>query len=231
MTGRTVSGGDARQVPEQLSLDGLLGPVEARQAPCGGGTRDGAEGGGGTRGGDGAGAGAARREVRYSAREIAELLGRHAPTPEQVAVIEAPVEPLLVVAGAGSGKTETMAARVVWLVANDLVSPDAVLGLTFTRKAAAELADRIRARLRALHRRGLTPEPEPVTVSTYHAYAASVLADHGLRLGVEPGARVLGEAGSWQLVDELVERWDGDMDGVDASRRSVVDAVLAVTRR
>jgi len=228
VTGRTVSGGDARQVPEQLSLDGLLGPVEARQAPCGGGTRDGAEGGGGTRGGDGAGAGAARREVRYSAREIAELLGRHAPTPEQVAVIEAPVEPLLVVAGAGSGKTETMAARVVWLVANDLVSPDAVLGLTFTRKAAAELADRIRARLRALHRRGLTPEPEPVTVSTYHAYAASVLADHGLRLGVEPGARVLGEAGSWQLVDELVERWDGDMDGVDASRRSVVDAVLAL---
>ena len=45
----------------------------------------------------------------------------------------------MVIAGAGSGKTETMAARVVWLVANRLVAPDAVLGLTFTRKAADEL--------------------------------------------------------------------------------------------
>jgi DNA helicase-2/ATP-dependent DNA helicase PcrA len=163
-----------------------------------------------------------------SAVRIAEALGRHLPTPEQVAVIEAPVAPLLVVAGAGSGKTETMAGRVVWLVANGLVAPEAVLGLTFTRKAAAELAERIRSRLRALHRCGLGPEPEPVTVATYHSYAASVLTDHGLRLGVEPGARVLGEAGAWQLVDELVERWDGDMSGVESSRRTVVDAVLAL---
>lgn len=165
---------------------------------------------------------------RRSACEIARVLGRHTPTPEQVAVIEAPVSPLLVIAGAGSGKTETMAARVVWLVANGLVEPSCVLGLTFTRKAAGELAERIRARLRALHRHGLGPEPEPVPVSTYHAYAASVLTDHGLRLGVEPGARVLGEAGAWQMVDQLVERWDGDMTGVEASRRTVVDAVLAL---
>ena len=51
---------------------------------------------------------------------------------------------LLVVAGAGSGKTETMAARVVWLVANGYVRPEQMLGLTFTRKAAGELAHRIR---------------------------------------------------------------------------------------
>ena len=143
-------------------------------------------------------------------------------------MIEAPLEPLLVVAGAGSGKTETMAARVVWLVANGLVEPDEVLGLTFTRKAAGELAERIRARLRALHRKGLTAESRPVTVSTYHAYAAAVLGDHALRLGIEPGAKLLGEAGSWQLVDELVERWDGDMTGVDSARTTVVDAVLAL---
>ena len=74
------------------------------------------------------------------------------PTPEQAAVIEAPLRPLLVVAGAGSGKTETMAARVVWLVANDLVRPDEVLGLTFTRKAAGELSERVVARLGALRR-------------------------------------------------------------------------------
>ncbi|MCE0534907.1 ATP-dependent helicase [Kineosporia rhizophila] len=169
---------------------------------------------------------APRRTISASA--IAQALGRPEPTPEQVAVIEAPLEPLLVVAGAGSGKTETMAARVVWLVANGLVQPDEVLGLTFTRKAAGELAERIRARLRALHRKGLTPQALPVTVSTYHSYAAAVLGDHSLRLGIEPGARLLGEAGSWQLVDELVERWDGDMTGVDSARATVVDAVLGL---
>jgi len=164
----------------------------------------------------------------YSAGELAGVLGRPAPTAEQVAVIEAAVAPLLVVAGAGSGKTETMAARVVWLVANGHVRAEQVLGLTFTRKAAGELADRVRSRLRLLHRRGLVEEPQPVTVSTYHAYASTVLADHGLRIGVEPGARLLGEAGAWQLVDDIVERWDGDMAGVEVTRRTVVDAVLGL---
>ena len=62
-------------------------------------------------------------------------------------MIYAPLGPLAVVAGAGSGKSETMAARLVWLVANGKVRPDRVLGLTFTRKAAAEFADRVRSRL------------------------------------------------------------------------------------
>ncbi len=64
------------------------------------------------------------------------------------------------VAGAGSGKTETMAGRVVWLVANGIVRRDEVLGLTFTRKAAGELAERIQRRLQRLsefERRGLLP--------------------------------------------------------------------------
>jgi DNA helicase II / ATP-dependent DNA helicase PcrA len=169
-----------------------------------------------------------QRPKPITAEGIARALGRPLPTPEQIAVIEAPLEPLLVIAGAGSGKTETMAARVVWLVANGHVEPDQVLGLTFTRKAAGELAERVRARLRGLYRRGLIAEPSPVAVSTYHSYAASVLGDHALRLGIEPGVRLLGEAGGWQLVDELVERWDGDMTGVEAARATVVDAVLGL---
>src|SRR5688572_11886816 len=166
--------------------------------------------------------------VRFSPEALAERLDQPAPTPEQSAAIAAPLLPGVVIAGAGSGKTETMAARVVWLVANGLVEPDQVLGLTFTRKAAGELAERIRARLRALYRRGTIAEPRPVAVSTYHSYAASVLGDHALRLGIEPGVRLLGEAGGWQLVDELVERWDGDMTGVEAARATVVDAVLGL---
>ena len=91
---------------------------------------------------------------------LAAALGQFPPTEEQARVISAPLEPALVVAGAGSGKTETMAGRVVWLVANGLVSRDAVLGLTFTRKAAGELAERIHRRLQRLselERRGLIP--------------------------------------------------------------------------
>ena len=79
--------------------------------------------------------------------QLARLLRLPEPTPEQAAVISAPLGPLAVIAGAGSGKSETMAARLVWLVANGMVRPDRVLGLTFTRKAAAEFADRVRSRL------------------------------------------------------------------------------------
>ena len=69
-------------------------------------------------------------------------------------MIGAPLRPLAVIAGAGSGKSETMAARLVWLVANGLARPERVLGLTFTRKAAAELAGRVRSRLDGLRRSG-----------------------------------------------------------------------------
>lgn len=94
---------------------------------------------------------------------LAAALGQFPPTDEQARVIAAPLAPALVVAGAGSGKTETMAGRVVWLVANGLVPRDAVLGLTFTRKAAGELAERVHRRLQRLaefERRGLVPHLE-----------------------------------------------------------------------
>ena len=90
------------------------------------------------------------RRARVSATSLAAALGLPSPTPEQVAVIEAPLEPLLVVAGAGAGKTETMASRVVWLVANGSAAPNEVLGLTFTRQAAQPLKRRIRRRLAQL---------------------------------------------------------------------------------
>ena len=93
--------------------------------------------------------------VQYSPAHLARLLRLPEPTAEQAAVIGAPPGPMAVIAGAGSGKSETMAARLVWLVANGMVRPDRVLGLTFTRKAAGELADRVRSRLDRLRRAGL----------------------------------------------------------------------------
>ncbi|WP_199424626.1 ATP-dependent helicase [Actinotalea solisilvae] len=166
---------------------------------------------------------------RLGAADVARMLGLPEPTPEQVAVIEAPLEPLLVVAGAGSGKTETMSARVVFLIANGLVQPDQVLGLTFTRKAAGELSERVRRRLRALRlvtRRELDqPTLVVPTISTYNAYAAGLVGDHALRLGIEPSARLLGEAARWQLAHDVVEQWAGDLE-VDLAPSTVTAAVL-----
>jgi len=163
-----------------------------------------------------------------SPEQVAAALGLPRPTEEQAAVIAAPAEPALVVAGAGAGKTETMAARVVWLVANGLVTPDRVLGLTFTRKAARQLSDRVRARLRRLAGSGLLDRLEyqdgaggdalaavlatEPTVLTYHAYAARLVGEHGLRLPVEPGALLLTETASWQLAHRVVSSWTEDLD-------------------
>ncbi|HEY5247458.1 MAG TPA: ATP-dependent helicase, partial [Dermatophilaceae bacterium] len=174
--------------------------------------------------------------VRHSAQSIADALGNPSPTAEQRAVIQAPMRPLLVVAGAGSGKTETMASRVVWLVANGFVEPDQVLGLTFTRKAATELAERIGRRLRRLRHVGMwTPSQEAdgaevlggtPTVSTYHSYAGRLVGEHALRLGVEPESRLLTEAAAWQFAAEVVERYDGPMDDVPFAASTIIHAVV-----
>lgn len=161
--------------------------------------------------------------------ELADKLGILPPTREQADVIEAPLEPLVVMAGAGSGKSETMAGRVVWLVANGLVKPANVLGLTFTRKAAAELAVRVRERLNGLAEAGLvepgTLDEEP-TVSTYHAYAARLVTDHALREALEPTMRLVTPAVSWQLASRVVAMYDGPMDRIELSPPSVTAAVL-----
>src|SRR5215472_5107930 len=180
--------------------------------------------------------------LRFSPAQLARLLGIAEPTPEQSAVISAPPDPLAVIAGAGSGKSETMAARLVWLVANGYVRPERVLGLTFTRKAAAELANRVRARLdvlrsvglvRPAHDRDLTDgEPDldgdPV-IATYHAYAGRLIADHALREALEPTMRLITPAVAWQLAARVVAGYDGPMDAVDWAPVTVTAAVLELS--
>jgi len=189
--------------------------------------------------------------VRYSPAQLARLLGAQEPTAEQAAVIGAPLTPLAVIAGAGSGKSETMAARLVWLVANQLVRPERVLGLTFTRKAAAELADRVRVRLAGLRRAGLPlagfpPVPDGLTapdelagpdaellagdpvICTYHAYAGRLVSDHALREGLEPTLRLITPAVSWQLAAAVVAAYDGPTDALEWTPATVTAAVLTL---
>ncbi|MEH3136175.1 MAG: ATP-dependent DNA helicase [Mycolicibacterium neoaurum] len=143
----------------------------------------------------------------HSPAELAEALGLFTPTAEQAAVIAAPPGPVVVIAGAGAGKTETMAARVVWLVANGYARPDQVLGLTFTRKAAGQLLRRVRTRLARLAGTGLGRDirtDEPPTINTYHAFAGNLLREYGLLLPIEPDTRLIGETELWQLAFRVV---------------------------
>lgn len=179
-------------------------------------------------------------EPLFSPEQLSGLLGeKNTPTPEQSAIISSPLAPRLVIAGAGSGKTATMADRVVWLVANGWVRPEEVLGVTFTRKAAGELATRIRAKLAALQRiagqdtrHSVFPEGllssdalEP-KVSTYHSFASGIVSDYGLRLGVERDVVLLGGAQAWQLASEVVEAFDGDYSHFKAAKSTLVKAVI-----
>ena len=120
-------------------------------------------------------------------------------SPEQLSAICAPLEPQVIVAGAGTGKTTVMAARVVWLVGTGQVRAEQVLGLTFTRKAAAELGGRI---CHALERSDLASRDETEggeMVFTYDAFAARLVREHGLRLGIEADARLLSGASRFRV--------------------------------
>ncbi|GHD18537.1 ATP-dependent DNA helicase [Nocardiopsis kunsanensis] len=169
---------------------------------------------------------------RFTPAELARLLGQPEPTAEQSEVVAAPLEPGVVVAGAGSGKSETMASRVVWLVANGYVRPEHVLGLTFTRKATAELAERVRKRLEQLRATEQLPEElldgEP-SVSTYNAYAGRIVSDHALREAVEPTSRLLSEGQAWQLASRIVGEYDGPMDHITVGADTVTRRMLELS--
>ena len=157
----------------------------------------------------------------------------YAPSDQQWAAISAPLSPAVVIAGAGSGKTTLMAARVVYLVVTGQVRPDEVLGLTFTTKAASELRQRIRSALRTA---GALDEGDPddgedvlePTVATYNAYAASLLTDHGLRIGHEPDTRVITDAARYQLGARAIDRYTGEIRHLTDHPETAIQNLLAL---
>jgi DNA helicase-2/ATP-dependent DNA helicase PcrA len=165
--------------------------------------------------------------------QLKELLGIPF-TAEQLDAITADLAPGVIVAGAGSGKTTVMTARVVWLVGTGAVRPDQVLGLTFTNKAAGELAERVRAALRHVGTTRADAPPageeetgEP-TVSTYHSFAGRLLQEHGLRIGLEPSARLLADATRFQLAARSARRAPGPFPTLTGTLASVSADVLTL---
>lgn len=168
-----------------------------------------------------------RRGILVSPSDLVRAVGIPF-SDEQLEAITAPLEPGVIIAGAGSGKTTVMAARVVWLVGTGAVRPDQVLGLTFTRKAAAELASRIRTSLQTAGVGTGNDDSEPV-ILTYDSFAARVVAEHGLWLGYDPDARMITGASRFRLAARVVADAAGPFERLSRLRPpSVVERLLGL---
>jgi DNA helicase-2/ATP-dependent DNA helicase PcrA len=118
--------------------------------------------------------------------------------PEQLAAATHPGGPLLILAGAGTGKTTTLCARVAWLITRD-VAPERILLLTFTRRAAREMLQRTRA---------LTAMPSGsggVLGGTFHSVAHRFVRMHAASLGLSQGFAVLDAGDAADLIDLIRE--------------------------
>lgn len=178
---------------------------------------------------------------KISPQLLSKALGeKFGPTQQQAAVIGADPGPLLVVAGAGAGKTTTMASRVVWLVANGFATPDQILGLTFTRKAAQQLNQKIRRQLEVFAGTPKVRELDPTgklsetletitpTVSTYDSYAGRLIGEYGLLAQVEPSARLISQTELYQVAAEVVRNYTGEL-ATDHAVSSVITYLLELS--
>ncbi|WP_422111393.1 ATP-dependent helicase [Gardnerella sp. DNF00571G] len=126
-----------------------------------------------------------------------------APSLEQKNVIEAPInQDVLIVAGAGSGKTYTMTRRVIHLIKSK-VPPESILGLTFTNKAAAELLSRVSSEVSASGAKSfLKPE-----VMTYDAFFQSIVRRYGLLVGFNQNTMPLSDAGAMEIIKSIIGKY------------------------
>lgn len=174
-------------------------------------------------------------ETREGASRFLEQIDGYPPTSDQLDVIMGGPEPALVIAGAGAGKTKTMALRVVYSVAAGRVEPGEALGLTFTKKAANELSSRVAAMLRKAARLGSTALDEETAilsrpqVSTYNAFASAIASEHGLLVGVDPSSRLITDAERFQIVNDIVRGWRGSTEGLDGALSTIIEHVLRLS--
>lgn len=178
--------------------------------------------------------------MRFSAEQLARLTAADPaqafpPSEEQRIIIEAdPQQSMKVTAGAGSGKTTVISQRVIWLVANVVVDPEEILGLTFTRKAVGELGGRIRVLLARLrHNLGLgsemtLPGLDNPTVSTYNSYAASIVSEHGVSIGIEPETVLLDEAAAHTIAGGIIDAASTEDIPGDKARETMIADIIAL---
>ncbi len=123
--------------------------------------------------------------------------------PAQRRAVETTEGPVLVLAGAGSGKTRVITRRIAWLIARELARPSEILAVTFTNKAAAEMRERV-AELTG------SAFAKEIVISTFHAFCLSVLRRDIERLGYRKNFTIYSESDARALLrrvtDELSDR-------------------------
>ncbi len=129
-------------------------------------------------------------------------MSRRVLTDEQEQAVARRSEPLLLAAGAGTGKTSVLVERFVRAVREDGVAPGRILAITFTDRAAGELRERVRERFVELGEREAARDTEKAFVSTFHGFCARLLRTHALAAGLEPEFEILDEG----LTGRLRER-------------------------
>lgn len=118
--------------------------------------------------------------------------------PAQHAAVTHVSGPLLIVAGAGTGKTSVITRRMAWLIREGLANPEEILALTFTDKAAQEMEERVD--------RLLPYGYVDLWISTFHGFGERVLRERGLEIGLPHSFRVLDETAQWLLLRRHFER-------------------------
>jgi ATP-dependent helicase/nuclease subunit A len=146
-------------------------------------------------------------------------------TDEQELAVERRSEPLLLAAGAGSGKTSVLVERFVRAVREDGVAPGRILAITFTERAAGELRERVRARFGELGEREAARDTEAAFVSTFHGFCARLLRAHPLAAGLDPEFTILDEGLAARLRGQA---WAAALRGfLEGERDEAVDLVAA----
>jgi DNA helicase-2/ATP-dependent DNA helicase PcrA len=117
--------------------------------------------------------------------------------PEQREAVEHVEGPLLVLAGAGSGKTRVLTCRIAHLIEHNGVDPNVIMAVTFTNKAAEEMRNRVQ--------RLLDTEPSGMWIGTFHSMGARILRRHAARLGFGPGFTILDADDSLREIKRVME--------------------------
>lgn len=110
--------------------------------------------------------------------------------------------PLLILAGAGTGKTTVITSKIAWLVMEQGIRPEEILALTFTEKAAAEMEERVDKLLPLGY--------ADLWISTFHSFAERILKDNGLEIGMPNDFKLLSQTEQWLLVRQNMDRFKLD---------------------
>ncbi|MBH25212.1 MAG: ATP-dependent DNA helicase PcrA [Myxococcales bacterium] len=133
--------------------------------------------------------------------------------PEQYEAVQHVNGPLLILAGAGSGKTRVITYRVAHLIRNVGLDPWRLLAVTFTNKAAGEMRERVEALLN-----GDLPEAAMPWLSTFHSLCARLLRMHGDQIGLPKPFMIGDDADQRQVLSDAVDALGLDMDRQDMRR-------------